>query len=127
MKTIYLILLSLITAISCTADSENIQETSINGKWSLTIYEPGLSPTENYNMQQIMWNFQSGNSLTVEVETTVSSPPILESGNHDYSLINDKLIINNLEYDFSISINQLIISDDPASDGFRATFEKMIE
>lgn len=122
-----LILLTLLFTTGCSEDEPRQEKMSIDGQWSLTIYEPGLSPTEDYNTRQIVWNFQNDNILIVKIENTVNTPPILEDGEYSYSLTNDKVIINNLEYDFSLSNSQLIISDDPASDGFRAIFVKMNE
>ena len=74
-----------------------------------------------------MWNFQIDGNLIVEVENIVDTPPILEDGSYTYSLNNNKITINNVEYDYSLSDNELIVSDDPASDGFRATFVKINE
>lgn len=129
MKTFYL-LLSLITLTSCTDSDEEKREVSINSQWSLTIYEPGFAPTENYNTRQIIWNFQNDGNLLVEVENTVNTPPILENGIYTYSLNNNnnnKVTINSVEYDYNLTNNELIISDDPAADGLRATFVKITE
>lgn len=126
MKKFY-VLLFFITLTSCTESDEKTKEISINNQWSLTMYEPGFTATKNYNTRQIMWNFQIDGNLIVEVENIVDTPPILEDGSYTYSLNNNKITINNVEYDYSLSDNELIVSDDPASDGFRATFVKINE
>ena len=46
--------------------------------------------------------------LQVQVNNSVNTPPLKTTG----------------EYDFSINENILIISDDPSADGFRATLTK---
>lgn len=51
---------------------------------------------------------QTTNKLQVQVNNSVNTPPLKTTG----------------EYDFSINENILIISDDPSADGFRATLTK---
>jgi len=52
---------------------------------------------------------------------------IKSTGEYEFSLSGNLISIDNLEYDFSINGNILVISDDPSSDGFKATFSKVTE
>lgn len=123
----YLILAMFIIITGCNEEETKQQENSIYNQWSLIKYEPGLSPTENFNVSQISWNFQQTNILKIQVDNTVITPPLKTEGEYDFSINGNRVSINNMVYDFSISENTLIISDNPSSDGFKATFSKAIE
>lgn len=127
MKNMYLILAMFIIITGCNEEETKQQENSIYNQWSLIKYEPGLSPTENFNVSQISWNFQQTNILKIQVDNTVITPPLKTEGEYDFSINGNRVSINNMVYDFSISENTLIISDNPSSDGFKATFSKAIE
>lgn len=127
MKNMYLILSIFFLITGCSEEEAKQQENSIYGKWSLIKYESGFSPTENFSVNQISWSFEQTNVLKIQVDNTVSTPPLKTEGQYDFSINDNRLLINNMEYDFSISENALIISDDPSSDGFKATFSKIIE
>jgi hypothetical protein len=127
MKKMFLILSIFFLITGCGEEETKQQENSIYNQWSLIKYEPGLSPTEDFNENQIYWDFQQTNILKVQVDNTVSTPPLKTEGEYDFSLNGNRVSIGNMEYDFSISENTLIISDDPSSDGFKATFLKVTE
>lgn len=127
MKNMYLILSMFFFITSCNEEETKQQENSIYNQWSLIKYEPGLSPTENFNVSQISWNFQQTNILKIQVDNTIITPPLKTEGEYDFSINGNRVSINNMIFDFSISENTLIISDNPSSDGFKATFSKVIE
>ena len=127
MKNMYLISSVLFLFTGCNEEEAKQQENSIYNQWSLIKYEPGLSPTENFNVNQIYWDFQQTNILKVQVDNTVSTPPLKKEGQYNFSINGNRLSINKIEYDFSIIENTLTISDDPSSDGFKATFSKGAE
>ncbi|MEN8913313.1 MAG: hypothetical protein ABF257_05625 [Polaribacter sp.] len=127
MKNMFLILSMFFFITSCNEEETKQQENSIYNQWSLIKYEPGLSPTENFNVSQISWNFQQTNILKIQVDNTIITPPLKTEGEYDFSINGNRVSINNMIYDFSISENTLIISDNPSSDGFKATFSKVIE
>ncbi len=127
MKSMYLILSMFFFITSCNEEETKQQENSIYNQWSLIKYEPGLSPTENFNVSQISWNFQQTNILKIQVDNTIITPPLKTEGEYDFSINGNRVSINNMIFDFSISENTLIISDNPSSDGFKATFSKVIE
>lgn len=123
----YLILSVLFLFTGCNEEETKQQENSIYKQWNLIKYEPGFSPTENFSENQIIWHFQQTNILKIQVDNAVSTPPLKTDGEYDFSINGNRVSINNMEYDFSISESTLIISDDPSSDGFKATFSKLVE
>ncbi|MCK0123989.1 hypothetical protein MWU76_06225 [Gelidibacter sp. F2691] len=124
-----LLILSIFFFItSCSEEEdEKQQSTSIYNQWDMIKYEPGLSPTENFSKGQVSWNFEKTNSLKVQIDKTISNPPLKNEGTYEFSINGDRISIDNIEYDFSINQKTLTISDDPASDGFKITFAKKNE
>jgi len=122
-----LILTILFMFTGCNKEEVKQQENLILGQWSLIKFEPGFSPTENFTNGKVIWLFQQPNKLKVEIANTVSFSPIKSTGEYEFSLSGNLISIDNLEYDFSINGNILVISDDPSSDGFKATFSKVTE
>ena len=57
MKNMFLILSIFLFITGCSEEETKQQENSIYGQWNLIKYEPGLSPTENFNTGQISWTF----------------------------------------------------------------------
>ena len=127
MKNIFLILTAFFFFTGCCREVVKQQENSIYSKWHLVKFEPGLSPTQIFIEGKIIWLFQQQNKLKVEIDNTVSSSPIKSTGEYEFSLNGNRISIDHVKYDFSISEKTLIISDNPSSDGFKATFSKAIE
>jgi len=127
MKNIFLILSMFFFFTNCSEQKVTQEENLIYNKWYLVKFEPGLSPTETFNEGKVIWLFQQENKLKVEIDNSVSSSPIKPIGEYEFSLNGNRISIGNIEYDYSINENTLIISDDPSSDGFKATFLKAIE
>ena len=57
---------------------------------------------------------------------SISSTPVLPTGEHLFSINEDPIIIDDMEFDYEIDNNLLIISDDPSADGFRIELIKLI-
>jgi hypothetical protein len=123
MKNIFLILSILLSFINCSNNIDN-NENSIIGTWNLLKFEPGFSPTENFNNGDIIWVFQQNETVNITIDTSISSSPIKPSGNYNYSLSESRILIGDTEYDYEFNKNILIISDNPSADGFRAEFSK---
>lgn len=124
MKLLTIIFSILLSFTSC-SDNETINiEGPIIGKWSLIIYEPGYSPTENFNIGKIIWEFKKTGILYTFIDESISSTPVLPTGKYNYSLNELKITIDNMEYDYEIDNTKLIIHNDPTSDGFRIEFIK---
>ncbi len=119
------ILFSILLLFSSCSDNETMKiDGPIIGKWSLLIYEPGYSPTENFNTGEIIWEFKETGILNVIISESISSSPVLPNGKYKYSINENelKITIDNTEYDYEINNTKLLIDDDLASDGFRIEF-----
>lgn len=125
MKNLILILSIMFSFISCSNNSNENNENSIIGTWSLIRFEPGFSPIENFNERQIIWAFQKNGIVNITINTSISSTPIKSSGSYNYSLTGSKIIIDNTQYDYYFKNGFLIISDNPSADGFRAEFSSV--
>lgn len=129
----YLILSVLFLFTGCHEEEAKQQENSIYGTWSLIKYEPGFSPTENFSENQIIWTFNSNNSLNVliSIGTEVSDKlPLNSNGEYIYAANNNELIINNNQgFKYEITNNELIMSTFVGleADGMRITFKKRTE
>lgn len=125
LPTFLFCLLFITSIVSCDNDNETSNiEGPIIAKWSLTKFEPGYSPIENFSNSEVIWEFKNNGTLIVSVDPSISSKPILEPGEYSYLISENKITINNLDYDYLYenSNNKLIIHNDPASDGFRLSF-----
>lgn len=102
---------------------EPIIESPIVNEWSLIKFEPGFSPTKNFKEKEIVWTFLENGTLKVETSLS-NSLPIKSIGVYGFSLREKQIVFGETGYDFELKNESLIISDDPSSDGFRATFYK---
>lgn len=134
MKTLQLIFFSILFmfATSCNRSSEiNTQEPDVlTGVYSLREFSPGFGPLESYNPNDIIWQFMPKNSLKVTINTTNipsnSQLPYTSTVSVTYQLNeSNKVIINNVVYQISITDNKLILDADSSSDGKRITFDKI--
>ncbi len=121
--------LSLILLCSCDNDDNTIveQDNDLLHAWCLIEFRPGFGPTDNYSNCEIRWEFQSSDSVEVEVNTNVSSNlPLSNTGIYYYSYdpSNSKITIETIEYDVVLNSSSLEISDNPAADGPHLIFEK---
>jgi hypothetical protein len=124
MKNIFLILCILLSFINCSNNNIGNNENSIIGTWSLLKFEPGFSPTENFNNGDIIWIFQQNGTVNITIDISISSSPIKQSGSYNYSLTERRILIGDTEYDYEFNKSILVISDNPSADGFRAEFSK---
>lgn len=127
MLSILSILSIFFSITSCSEEGTEQEQNLIFNQWDLIKYEPGFSPTENFNSGQVLWDFQKNNILVVKVDNSVATPPLKTEGSYEYTIIGNRISIDNKEYDFSLNYNILTISDDPSSDGFKATFTRRTE
>ena len=121
MKTLIFMCIALISLSSC-SDSNKTEDISIFRKWNLIKFEGGFSPTEKFNEGIIIWEFQQNNTVKIVNDNSISSPPIKPNGEYNFSINGSKILIDNLEFDFILENSSLIISNNPSSDGFKATF-----
>lgn len=131
MKHTIVFLAVLFSLSSCNSEKEKmeeikeVQETEVLSTWTLIKFEPGFSPIKNYDEGLILWTFRENQELNVSIDEEVDSNPIKSTGKYTFSISEGKITIDNLEFDYNIENDTLIISDNPAADGFRATFVKI--
>lgn len=121
MKYFFIILGVLLSITSCGVEKED-QNNPIFKKWSLIKFEPGFSPTKSFDSKEIIWEFQENGKLKININVSISKPPIKPTGEYQFLLEGNRIIIEGVEYGFTIHNDALIISDDPSADGFRATY-----
>jgi len=97
--------------------------TILEGTWSLLKFKPGFSPTYEYNEDLILWTFRN-NKLIVKIDSSIKDLLIKANGEYEFSLRDDKIVIDENEYFYVLKDEGLIIHNDPASDGFQANFVK---
>jgi hypothetical protein len=107
----------------------NQQADILTGVWCLKNYSPGFGPQEVFNPNDIIWQFNSNNTLTVTINATLQSNsgvPITSNSNVTYSLVNSTSVtIQNVLYNLSIQNNKLILDTNPSADGKRIEFDKI--
>lgn len=113
----------ILSFLSCSNNNEN-NDIPLIGSWSLVNFESGFSKNANFESGEIIWTFQQNGILSVLVTGSIANSYIVSSGNHNYSVAGDKVIIDNQRFDFHFENSLLIISDSPEADGFRAEFIK---
>ncbi|MBT1696652.1 hypothetical protein KK083_07195 [Fulvivirgaceae bacterium PWU4] len=121
--------------VSCSEQDENINpEVSLKGKdvgierkWSLTHFGKGLAGVDIYEAGDIIWRFDSQKKLTVEINVDISGAivPIFKEGKYPFDVKSGKVVLNNVEYDYMISDDELTISDHPEVDGPYLTFKSV--
>ena len=91
MKTIILTF-SLFFITSCDKNDGTSQETNdLVGSWHLTIYGQGFGPTYYFDEGDVLYIFNSNNTIDATFNITLPSSyvslPIEENGNYPYSII----------------------------------------
>ena len=122
MKNFVIILSVIFSFTTCSYNSNENDENTIIGAWTLIKFEPGFSPVENFNEGKILWEFQKNGILNITIDTSISSTPIKSGGSYKYSLTGSRILIGNTQYDYEFKNSFLIISNNPSADGFRAEF-----
>lgn len=97
------------------------------GKWSVTYLSPGLAQSQSYQLNDILWKFNSNKELIVEINTDLTNKytPILDAGKYTFELKDNKILLDNQEYDYTIVDDELTISDHPEVDGPQMGFVRV--
>ena len=85
----------------------------------------GFSPEEIYDSGIILWEFTSENQILVEINTELnesSNVPLNNNGTYNFELIENKINIEDIEYEYHLDNGHLILSHQVASDGPRLEF-----
>ncbi|MDG1850127.1 MAG: hypothetical protein P8I82_06565 [Flavobacteriales bacterium] len=123
MKNILFVI--LLAFSSCGENDEIDQSNQIIGKWSLVNVMAGFSPEEIYDSGIILWEFTSENQILVEINTELnesSNVPLNNNGTYNFELIENKINIEDIEYEYHLDNGHLILSHQVASDGPRLEF-----
>lgn len=120
------ILFVILLAFSSCGDNDEIdQSNQIIGKWCLVNVMAGFSPEEIYDSGIILWEFTSENQILVEINTELnesSNVPLNNNGTYNFELIENKINIEDIEYEYHLDNGHLILSHQVASDGPRLEF-----
>lgn len=99
----------------------NIQpQSSLAGQWHMVSHECCLLPAETFSKNDVIWNFDSQNSLNVTLNIELdkdSQLPLTQSGTYEYAAGSTTVTIDGVEYDYYIKSGELTLSDSPESDG----------
>lgn len=123
MKNILFVI--LLAFSSCGENDEIDQSNQIIGKWCLVNVMAGFSPEEIYDSGIILWEFTSENQILVEINTELnesSNVPLNNNGTYNFELIENKINIEDIEYEYHLDNGHLILSHQVASDGPRLEF-----
>ena len=123
MKNILFVI--LLAFSSCGENEEIDQSNQIIGKWCLVNVMAGFSPEEIYDSGIILWEFTSENQILVEINTELnesSNVPLNNNGTYNFELIENKINIEDIEYEYHLDNGHLILSHQVASDGPRLEF-----
>lgn len=126
----YIPLLFVLMALpmSCDNDKDDDPINRIEGSYSLVTYQCCLLTQEQYDASQIVFEFDGSNSVTVTISTTLPSEtqlPIQTNGIYDYTEIDNRIVLDGIEYDFTLIGEQLTLFDEPEVDGAIITFIKL--
>lgn len=130
MKTLFLTLSILL--FGCSSNSEEIatvQPDLLTGVYSLRNYSPGFGPQETFNPNDIIWQFNTNNTLTATFNITLQSNsglPITTNSNVVYNLIGENVTIGNIVYKVTILENKLTLDANSSADGQRIIFDKIV-
>ena len=126
-KLIFLFIVSGIL-FSCNESDENNENNEVtnelDGQWNLVSVSCLCEPIDLQTGEHL-WNFDINNSeLNVVNNVTESLHTILETGNYDITVTNNKVTIQSVEYDYYFENGKLYLADSPESDGPLITFIK---
>ena len=117
MKKEIIILMFIGILTSCSKDGDNPINNDLNGKWNLISVSCLCEPI-NLNIGEHIWTFDiSNNNLLVENNVTVQLHTLLESGNYEIKVNDNKVTIISVEYDYYFIDGKLYLADDPEVDG----------
>ena len=129
MKTIFLSIFVLATIfISC--DKEETTTTDIlYGKWSLIENSKGFGGSEIFETNNIIWEFNSDNTVSVTINVTPDLElPLGTTGVYEYNLDGNQITLpDGITFEVIILSdgNILRLSDNGASDGDIISFKKL--
>ncbi len=130
MKTFFLNIFVIATIfISCDKKEETITTDVLYGKWSLMENSKGFGGSETFEINDIIWEFNSDNTVSVTINVTPDLElPLGITGVYEYSLDGNYITLPDgviFEVTILSDINTLRLSNNGASDGDIISFEKL--
>jgi|GEM_PF-2241934 hypothetical protein len=131
-KLFYLSLIVLgITFISCEEEElicEIIIENTVEGSWSMTEAMLGWGGYQTFEMNELVWTFND-NQLFIYFEDSLelnSSIPYSSANNaaYNYTANDSTIVIDEVGYNLSVNETELIIHQNPWSDGIQLNFTR---
>ena len=123
----------LFLTLSCSKSNEEkkvvVNNNPFYGTWVLSKVLAGFAPGLDYTNEEVKWIINSETNILVQVvEGTLVPPfmPLNENGTYPYSINPGTILLEDVTYDYSVTIDTLIVSKDAASDGIIYIFEKII-
>ena len=112
--------------IACDNDKDDDPINRIEGAYSLEAFQCCLLTQEAYEAGEIIYDFDGTNMVTVTFTispTPDSQLPIQTTGVYEYTELDNRLVLNGIEYEFTLIGDQLTLFDDPEVDGAIITFK----
>jgi len=118
MKKTVLLLTIVGFLFSCDeSDDTNPITNELNGDWNLISVRCFCEPI-NLETGEHIWKFDlTKNELNVTNNVFEDLHTILETGTYDINVIDSKITILNIEYDFYFENEKLFLTNQPESDG----------
>jgi hypothetical protein len=125
MKKTVLLLAIVGFLFSCNeSDDTNQIINELNGDWSLVSVTCLCEPI-NLETGEHIWEFNlTENELNVTNNVSEELHTILETGTYDINVIDSKITILSIEYDFYFENEKLFLTNQPESDGTIIKFIK---
>ncbi len=129
MKIRHLALLLLVFAftVNCDTDRDDEPINRIVGIYTLVNYQCCLLTDEVYEESQITYDFDGDSSVTISFNIALdpdSQLPIKTAGIYEYTEVENLLILDGIQYEFTLIGEQLTLFDDPELDGSITTFKE---
>lgn len=127
-----ILILTFILLFSNCENNNNEDLTSKNGydlfvgKWELMSLTGGFAPSETFNENEIIWEFNSNDSLKITIENDISDKsrlPIKIDTILPYSYDTLNISIGDYEYEYILKEKSLKLIDNLASDGIMLEFK----
>ena len=97
------------------------------GKWSLIQIIQGFTEPEIFMENEIVWEFTSDTTLTVQINTDLRETSLnpYSSGKYTFTLGQEEIAIEDETFQYILTDDTLMISQDVASDGPEFTFKRV--
>lgn len=123
----------LFLTLSCSKSNEEkkvlVNNNPLYGTWVLSKVLAGFAPGLEYTNEEVKWIINSETNILVQVvEGTLVPPfmPLNENGTYPYSINPGTILLEDVTYDYSVTIDALIVSKDAGADGPVFIFKKII-